>query len=46
MRRMPSQFSTSGISSWKRMSWTPAMHSVRLKYWSARSPPSWRLRAL
>ena len=29
---MPSQCSTSGISSWKRMSCTPATHSVRRKY--------------
>ena len=28
----PSQCSTSGISSWKRMSCTPATHSVRAKY--------------
>ena len=44
--RTPSQCSTSGISSWKRMSCTPATHSVRAKYWSAVSPPTWRLRAL
>jgi hypothetical protein len=44
--RMPSQCSTSGISSWKRMSCTPATHSVRRKYLSALSPPTWRLRAL
>ena len=31
MRVIPSQCSTSGISSWNRMSWTPATHSVRLK---------------
>jgi uncharacterized oxidoreductase len=31
MRVMPSQCSTSGISSWKRTSWTPATHSVRSK---------------
>ncbi len=43
---MPSQWKTSGISSWKRMSCTPATHSVRAKYWSAVSPPTWRLRAL
>ena len=43
---MPSQCSTSGISSWKRMSCTPATHSVRAKYWAALSPPFWRLRAL
>src|SRR5438046_997590 len=46
MCRMPSQCSTSGISSWKRTSCTPATHSVRAKYSSARSPPAWRLRAL
>jgi hypothetical protein len=44
--RMPSQCSTSGISSWKRMSCTPATHSVRRKYLSALSPPTCRLRAL
>ena len=31
MRRMPSQCSTSGMSCWKRASWTPATHSVRSK---------------
>jgi hypothetical protein len=31
MCRMPSQCSTSGISSWKRTSCTPATHSVRAK---------------
>ena len=31
MRVMPSQCSMSGISSWKRMSCTPATHSVRWK---------------
>jgi len=46
MRAMPSQWNTSGISSWKRMSCTPATHSVRLKYCAAESPPGWRLRAL
>ncbi|SKZ40170.1 Uncharacterised protein [Mycobacteroides abscessus subsp. abscessus] len=43
---MPNQCKTSGISSWKRMSCTPATHSVRAKYWSAVSPPTCRLRAL
>ena len=42
----PSQCRTSGISSWNRMSWTPATHSVRAKYCAALSPPAWRLRAL
>ena len=28
---MPSQWNTSGIMSWNRMSWTPATHSVRSK---------------
>ena len=46
MRLMPSQCSTSGISSWKRTSCTPATHSVRSKYAAARSPPGCRLRAL
>ena len=31
MRVMPSQWNTSGTSSWKRMSCTPATHSVRAK---------------
>src|SRR5207248_2089661 len=31
MRLTPSQWNTSGISSWNRMSWTPATHSVRWK---------------
>ena len=46
MRDMPSQWKMSGISSWKRMSCTPATHSVRRKYLSALSPPTCRLRAL
>jgi hypothetical protein len=41
---IPSQCRTSGISSWWRMSLTPAMFSVRAKYCVALSPP--RLRAL
>jgi hypothetical protein len=41
---MPSQCKTSGIKAWKRMSLTPAMSSVDLKYLSAESPP--RLRKL
>ena len=41
---MPSQCRTSGIKAWKRMSLTPAMSSVDLKYLSAESPP--RLRRL
>ena len=41
---IPSQCSTSGMSAWKRMSFTPAMSSVDLKYLSAESPP--RLRRL
>ena len=36
---MPSQCRTSGMSAWKRMSFTPAMSSVALKYLSAESPP-------
>ena len=31
MRRMPSQWRTSGINCWKRASCTPATHSVRAK---------------
>jgi hypothetical protein len=31
IRRTPSQWSTSGISCWKRASCTPATHSVRSK---------------
>jgi hypothetical protein len=46
MRAIPSQEKTSGMSSWKRMSCTPATHSVRSKYVAARSPPTCRLRAL
>jgi hypothetical protein len=42
--RIPSQCSTSGISAWKRMSFTPAISSVAAKYLSAESPP--RLRRL
>lgn len=41
---IPSQWRTSGMSSWNRMSLTPAMSSVDLKYRSAESPP--RLREL
>ena len=41
---MPNQCKTSGINAWKRMSFTPAMSSVDLKYLSAESPP--RLRRL
>jgi len=29
----------SGMSCWKRASWTPATHSVRAKYVAAWSPP-------
>lgn len=36
---MPSQCRMSGIRAWKRMSLTPAMFSVRLKYSDARSSP-------
>ncbi|CAM9938484.1 unnamed protein product, partial [Heterosigma akashiwo] len=42
----PSQCSGSGISAWNRVSWMPATCSVQLKYSSARSPPSCRLRLL
>lgn len=41
---IPSQCKTSGMRAWKRMSLTPAMSSVDLKYLSAESPP--RLRKL
>ena len=41
---IPSQWRTSGINAWKRMSFTPAIISVDLKYLSAESPP--RLRRL
>ena len=41
---IPSQCRMSGMSAWKRMSFTPAMSSVDLKYLSAESPP--RLRRL
>ena len=41
---IPSQCNTSGISAWKRISFTPAISSVDLKYLSAESPP--RLRKL
>lgn len=41
---IPSQCNTSGINAWKRISLTPAMSSVDLKYLSAESPP--RLRRL
>lgn len=41
---IPSQCNTSGINAWKRISFTPAMSSVDLKYLSAESPP--RLRRL
>lgn len=41
---IPSQWRTSGMSAWKRMSFTPAISSVALKYLSAESPP--RLRKL
>jgi len=36
---MPNQCKTSGISAWKRISLTPAIISVDLKYLSAESPP-------
>lgn len=39
---MPSQWRTSGMSAWNRMSFTPAMSSVALKYLSAESPPRFR----
>jgi hypothetical protein len=41
---IPSQCSTSGINAWNRISLTPAISSVDLKYLSAESPP--RLRRL
>ena len=41
---IPNQCKMSGMSAWKRMSFTPAMSSVDLKYLSAESPP--RLRRL
>lgn len=41
---MPSQWRMSGMRAWKRMSFTPAIISVDLKYLSAESPP--RLRRL
>lgn len=36
---IPSQWRMSGINAWKRMSLTPAIFSVRLKYSDARSAP-------
>lgn len=41
---IPNQWRTSGMRAWKRISLTPAMISVDLKYLSAESPP--RLRRL
>ena len=39
---MPSQWRISGINAWKRISFTPAMFSVLLKYSEARSNPRFR----
>lgn len=39
---MPSQWRTSGINAWNRISLTPAISSVDLKYRSAESPPRFR----
>ena len=39
---IPNQCSTSGMRAWKRISLTPAISSVDLKYLSALSPPRFR----
>ena len=39
---IPNQCRTSGMRAWNRMSFTPAMSSVALKYLSAESPPRFR----
>ena len=36
---IPNQCNTSGMRAWNRMSFTPAINSVDLKYLSAESPP-------